>query len=553
MANVKISELPAATSVAGADYFVIVQGGTTKQISDTNLAKANTSFNNIPTTTQLNLGVQTWVNAVFPNLVTFSMVNGTSNVGNQGIIGVSRTSDSTNTGGQSCIGAGGLVNNDNATQVQSVYGGYFEARRQAGAGVTQATESNVLNFGSVVSVDPYQMGTTGLTAAYWASSGRPDFPSGATDSSVAYAAINNGSKFYRGVVFGQDALDTTFNEMLTGSLAHNVAWYSAAGTRLASINGVASNYNAQSNTAPYTINLIRARASNANANAGDTLYKIDGYQTQSATPYQQTSIRSTVVTAAANGRCSVGLYSKNDLVTEIGVELNAVNNSFTPTVDNAIGLGSASFRWSQLYAGTATINTSDRNQKQDIADISQAVIDVFWKVAPKQFRWKDAVAEKGDAARYHFGYIAQDWIEAFEEAGLDPFSFGLVCADPLTESVEIEVEEDQPVFETIETEGYDETVIDGRIVQKPVTHRREQAVYDTLLVFDEAGNPVMDEAHNRQITRDVPRTEKVLVTRIENRPALNADGSPKMLYGLRQSTIEAIATAAFRQRLENRA
>ena len=35
MANVKISELPLATAAAGTDKFVIVQGGVTKQLSNT--------------------------------------------------------------------------------------------------------------------------------------------------------------------------------------------------------------------------------------------------------------------------------------------------------------------------------------------------------------------------------------------------------------------------------------------------------------------------------------------------------------------------------------
>jgi hypothetical protein len=35
MANVKISELPAATAATGADLFAIVQGGTTKQLTNT--------------------------------------------------------------------------------------------------------------------------------------------------------------------------------------------------------------------------------------------------------------------------------------------------------------------------------------------------------------------------------------------------------------------------------------------------------------------------------------------------------------------------------------
>jgi hypothetical protein len=42
MANVKISELPAAIAAAGTDKFVIVQGGVTKQLSNTLLFTAAT-------------------------------------------------------------------------------------------------------------------------------------------------------------------------------------------------------------------------------------------------------------------------------------------------------------------------------------------------------------------------------------------------------------------------------------------------------------------------------------------------------------------------------
>ena len=37
----------------------------------------------------------------------------------------------------------------------------------------------------------------------------------------------------------------------------------------------------------------------------------------------------------------------------------------------------------------------------------------------RKFRWKDAVAEKGDDARIHFGIIAQDLQDAFAAEGLD--------------------------------------------------------------------------------------------------------------------------------------
>lgn len=67
MANVKISELPAAIAAAGTDKFVIVQGGTTKQLSNTLLFTAATFTGG------------TFAGGTFtsPTLVTPAVTNGT--------------------------------------------------------------------------------------------------------------------------------------------------------------------------------------------------------------------------------------------------------------------------------------------------------------------------------------------------------------------------------------------------------------------------------------------------------------------------------------------
>jgi hypothetical protein len=95
--------------------------------------------------------------------------------------------------------------------------------------------------------------------------------------------------------------------------------------------------------------------------------------------------------------------------------------------DNAIDLGSSNARFDDIYATNGTIQTSDRNEKQDI----QALTDAEQRVATackgliRRFRWKDAVAEKGDDARLHFGVIAQDLQDAFEAEGLDAGDYGM--------------------------------------------------------------------------------------------------------------------------------
>ena len=49
----------------------------------------------------------------------------------------------------------------------------------------------------------------------------------------------------------------------------------------------------------------------------------------------------------------------------------------------------------------------------------------------RAFKFKDAVASKGDNARIHVGVIAQEVKAAFESEGLDANKYGLFCSDTL--------------------------------------------------------------------------------------------------------------------------
>ena len=89
--------------------------------------------------------------------------------------------------------------------------------------------------------------------------------------------------------------------------------------------------------------------------------------------------------------------------------------------DGTISLGSSFARFDDIYATNGTIQTSDANEKQDVAQLDEAErrVAVAAKGLLRKFRWKDSVAEKGDEARIHFGIIAQDLQAAFEAEGLD--------------------------------------------------------------------------------------------------------------------------------------
>ena len=104
---------------------------------------------------------------------------------------------------------------------------------------------------------------------------------------------------------------------------------------------------------------------------------------------------------------------------------------FKPSNNNSQKLGNTGAIWSQLYAGTATINTSDIREKQDIEEISEAEkrVATVLKSKLKKFKFKNAVAEKGNDARIHFGIVAQEIKAAFEAEKLDPATYGMFCYD----------------------------------------------------------------------------------------------------------------------------
>ena len=105
--------------------------------------------------------------------------------------------------------------------------------------------------------------------------------------------------------------------------------------------------------------------------------------------------------------------------------------------DDVIDLGSSSVRFDDVYATNGTIQTSDRNEKQDIEYLSDAEtrVAVAAKGLLKKYRWKSAVADKGDDARIHFGIMAQDLQNAFANEGLDAGDYGMFISDTWTDEV----------------------------------------------------------------------------------------------------------------------
>lgn len=125
-----------------------------------------------------------------------------------------------------------------------------------------------------------------------------------------------------------------------------------------------------------------------------------------------------------------GTTSRLQIVTSSG--------TVRPGADNTQALGGASNRWSEVFAGNGTINTSDERLKRDIEPISDAVLDAWSDVEWCQYRFTDGV-------RLHMGLVAQRVQAAFEKHGLDGFELGLLCYDEWEDQFE-EVHEERDVL-----------------------------------------------------------------------------------------------------------
>lgn len=108
-----------------------------------------------------------------------------------------------------------------------------------------------------------------------------------------------------------------------------------------------------------------------------------------------------------------------------------VASQFAPSVDDSFALGGATLRWSVVYAATGTINTSDANQKQQLASLTTAEQSTAKAIKGliKTFKYNSAITEKGENARIHIGVSAQEVLEAFTANGLDATKYGLFCSD----------------------------------------------------------------------------------------------------------------------------
>jgi hypothetical protein len=109
-------------------------------------------------------------------------------------------------------------------------------------------------------------------------------------------------------------------------------------------------------------------------------------------PYSMT-FSSGVPTSANHGMWFTGTGS---------IYMGGTSDSFSPLADDSNDLGRTGNRWDDIYATNSTIQTSDANDKSDIAN-SDLGLSFVSQLTPRKY-----TLTNGDSNRTHYGLIAQE-------------------------------------------------------------------------------------------------------------------------------------------------
>lgn len=126
-----------------------------------------------------------------------------------------------------------------------------------------------------------------------------------------------------------------------------------------------------------------------------------------------------------------------------------------------ISLGLSSYKWKNIYATNGTIQTSDRNEKNTIAEMTaEQAQALIYGLKPSTYQMN-----AGTSGRTHWGMISQDIEELFDSLGWSSLDFAGFIKSPkvVVSKVEDENGKKQLVSETIDGEyvyslRYDEFV-----------------------------------------------------------------------------------------------
>ena len=340
------------------------------------------------------------------------------------------------------------VNNDSSASPNGSWGIYNETIRGSAVGANQCgsiigIESDMINLGNTVDVNPMNAFGNGITPNIWIScGGGSSAPLGNTgnDCSLAIGIISNNKKYGRGIVIRDGSINTignfgtTMDEAIAMPKVYGIAWYDSSGPS-STLNGELHDRTIISATqATCAFDRSLKAVPSASTTAGDAIYRHQFWNNNGTFQFVGEHLVIQMDNfAGSDSRVAQQWTAKNQGAGYSGVHINfASQQSFAPLFDNTHLLGHPSYRWNTIYCTNSVINTSDARQKQQVRDASIAEKNVASKLKSliKAFKFNEAVDKKGqEKARWHFGVIAQDVKDAFESEGLKAEDYGLFCYD----------------------------------------------------------------------------------------------------------------------------
>ena len=181
----------------------------------------------------------------------------------------------------------------------------------------------------------------------------------------------------------------------------------------------------------------------------------------------------------------------NGTSLQLGVDTNAAvgvvlqGGVFREAGDGSLNLGNGSHRWAVVYAKTGSINTSDRNEKNTIADIDPEQAEkLIMGLKPSTFKFND-----GTSGRTHWGLISQDIEELLPQIGMSDLDFAGFIKTPKTE----DYYEDVPETVTDEETGEEKTV-----TRKELKTRTVEGEYVYALRYSEFIAPLICMVQKQQ-------------------------------------------------------
>lgn len=181
----------------------------------------------------------------------------------------------------------------------------------------------------------------------------------------------------------------------------------------------------------------------------------------------------------------------NGTSLQLGVDTNAAvgvvlqGSVFREAGDGSLNLGNGSHRWAVVYAKTGSINTSDRNEKNTIADIDPEQAEkLIMGLKPSTFKFND-----GTSGRTHWGLISQDIEELLPQIGMSDLDFAGFIKTPKTE----DYYEDVPETVTDEETGEEKTV-----TRKELKTRTVEGEYVYALRYSEFIAPLICMVQKQQ-------------------------------------------------------